>query len=439
MRTGFDPSLAVGPPRGGVLGRSWMGHTVTMSELPSQQPLSAGQDGENPGGFTHITALDGIRGAAVILVLADHLFWSNDHTGSPFFDLLSAIRNSTYVGVNLFFALSGFLITGILLDTLNLPHFFRTFYARRALRILPLYYGSLVFLLLLTGPMHFVWSGWQYYFLTYTANLAVRRAAPLDLGFFNINHFWSLQVEEQFYLFWPLVLYRFRRLETVLRISLVSCAAILGIRIFLIAMRKHPAFSGVYLPYAPTYSCADNILFGCALCVALRTRWRETVLRWAPRVLAASAVVLLIAGIYNHGLYWANDDCLPARLFIPTLGFSLIGISCAAIIAMTLKVGSGTQRLFQNRILRFFGKYSYGIYVFHMSVSGRISSSLRFFLNSHLHSKAASVLLGGIVTGALTVAVALVSYHLIEAWFLHLKRFFSYSCPATASSSLKAV
>jgi peptidoglycan/LPS O-acetylase OafA/YrhL len=411
-----------------------------MSELPSQQPLSAGSDGENPGGFSHITALDGIRGAAVLLVLIDHLFWSNDHTGSSFLDFVSAIRSSAYIGVNLFFALSGFLITGILLDTLEFPRFFRTFYARRALRIFPLYYGSLIFLLLLTKPMHFVWSGWQYYYLTYTANLAVNRAnAPLNLGIFNINHFWSLQVEEQFYLFWPLVLYRFRRLETVLRISLVSCAIILGIRIFLMAMRNHPGFTSIYLPYGPTFSCADNILYGCVLCVALRTCWRETVLGWAKRVLAASAIVLLVAGILNKGLYWANDSFLPTRLFIPTLGFSLVGISCAALIAMTLRSGSKTQLLFQNRTLRFFGKYSYGIYVFHFSVVGAVSASLRLFLNSHLHSKAASVFLDGIATGALSVAVALVSYHLIEVRFLHLKRFFSYSRSATTRSSLKAV
>jgi peptidoglycan/LPS O-acetylase OafA/YrhL len=311
---------------------------------------------------------------------------------------------------------------------LELPHFFRTFYARRALRIFPLYYGFLVLLLLLTKPMHFVWSGSQYYYLTYIANIAMWRGyAPLYLGIFNINHFWSLQVEEQFYLFWPLILYRFRRLEAVLRISLVSWVVVLGIRIFLIAMRKHPAFAGVYLPYAPTFSCADNILYGCALCVALRTQWREAVLRWAPRVLAASAIVLLIAGILNHGLDWASGDYLPTRLFIPTLGFSLVGISCAAVIAMTLHAGSKTQRLFQNSTLRFFGKYSYGIYVFHYSIFGGISAPLRFFLNSHLHSKAASVLIDGVVTGALTVALALVSYHLIEVRFLRLKRFFSYN------------
>ena len=85
----------------------------------------------------HILALDGIRGLAILLVLYHHLFWSNPNSGNPFFDFLNAIRASAFIGVNLFFALSGFLITGILLDTVTSPNFFKNFYARRMLRIFP--------------------------------------------------------------------------------------------------------------------------------------------------------------------------------------------------------------------------------------------------------------------------------------------------------------
>ncbi|WP_433969661.1 acyltransferase family protein [Tunturiibacter gelidiferens] len=82
-------------------------------------------------------ALDGIRGLAILLVLFFHIFSSNPETGSKLLDLLNQFRESCYLGVNLFFVLSGFLITGILLDTRTRPHFFKTFYARRALRIFP--------------------------------------------------------------------------------------------------------------------------------------------------------------------------------------------------------------------------------------------------------------------------------------------------------------
>jgi peptidoglycan/LPS O-acetylase OafA/YrhL len=377
---------------------------------------------DNPGGFTHIPALDGIRGFAILLVLVCHLFSANNHTGSRLFDILEEISEASYCGVNLFFALSGFLITGILLDTLNVPHYFKTFYARRSLRIFPLYYGSLLALLLLTKPLHFQWSGWQYYFLTYTSNLALWRThVPLRLGYFNINHFWSLQVEEQFYLIWPFVVYRIRRAETIVRISLVGCAVVLCIRIFLVAMRGHVGFDNIYLTYSPTFSCVDNILFGCGLCALLRTRSRETVKRLAPRVLAVTASLILIIGILNHGFLWQDST------MVPTLGFSLVGISCASIIAMTLRATSRTEHFFQSSILRFFGKYSYGIYIFHYSLAGFANGPIRLLVNQHFQSRALGVCIGAIFVTALSVLAALLSYHVYEKQFLRLKKFFSYS------------
>src|SRR5260370_3776566 len=180
--------------------------------MPSQVLTTtqiASEETDNPGGLRHIKALDGLRGAAILLILYDHLFWSNSQSGNRFFDFLNQVRDSSWVGVNLFFALSGFLITGILFETLHDSNYFRTFYARRALRIFPLYYGFLFVLLALTKPLHFQWNGWQYYHLTYTSNLALwRYHVPLILPNFNINHFWSLDVEEQFYLICPFVVYR---------------------------------------------------------------------------------------------------------------------------------------------------------------------------------------------------------------------------------------
>ena len=97
----------------------------------------------------HVPALDGVRGLAILLVLVSHLMLFNNRTGSRFGDSLSALRGLGWVGVDLFFVLSGFLITGILFDTLHDPHYFRSFYMRRFLRIFPLYYGFLFFLLVL--------------------------------------------------------------------------------------------------------------------------------------------------------------------------------------------------------------------------------------------------------------------------------------------------
>ncbi|WP_348269247.1 acyltransferase [Edaphobacter paludis] len=332
-----------------------------------------------------------------------------------------AVRASSYVGVNLFFALSGFLITGILLDTLHISHFFKTFYARRVLRIFPLYYGVLLLMLLFTRPLHLLWNGWQYFFLTYTSNLVLWSRPPLILPHFNINHFWSLQVEEQFYLIWPLIIYRVRKLQSLIRISVITCVIVLLIRVGLVAAR--PYFHNIYLTSTPTFSCVDNLLFGCCLCFLLRTSMRHKVFALAPRVLAGCAVVLLCAAILNHGLIWETS------IFIPTLGFSLIGIASASIIAMTLRAGSHTEHFFNNGVLRFFGKYSYGLYVFHYTLDLILTGPIRDFIDARFHSKALGVLVGAIVVTLASIAVALLSYRFYESRFLHLKKYFSYSKP----------
>jgi len=393
--------------------------------LTSKKPAGESQsDSDNPGGFRHIPALDGIRGVAILLVLFDHLFWANGRTGSKIFDFISTIRGSSYVGVNLFFALSGFLITGILLDTLKSPHFFRDFYARRSLRIFPLYYSFLLLLLCLTPWLHLTWSGWQYYYLTYTASLvSVFRHAPLELRYFNIKHFWSLQVEEQFYWIWPVIVYRFRKARSIVRISLLGCGAAFSVRVLCVLLKSNPAFSDQYLPYSFTPACADNILYGCCLAALIRTADREQVLRLAGYIFPASLAILCVLGIVNGGLDWMNPS---TGWLIATLGFSVVGIASASTIALALTSGSRTARFFQMSFLRFMGKYSYGIYVFHYSVAS-VMAPLRSFFNAHLHTKALAVLFAALIAAVLSIGIAWLSYKFFETPFLRLKRFFSYN------------
>jgi len=356
-----------------------------------------------------------------------HLMWSNPHSGSRILDLFNQVRIAGFCGVNLFFALSGFLITGILLDSLNAASYFKTFYARRSLRIFPLYYGFIFLLLLLTKPLHFVWSGWQYYFLTYSANLALwRSSVPLVLHNFNINHFWSLQVEEQFYLAWPLVVYRVRRPERLAGIAIAGCALVLCTRIFLVAMQSHPAFNNKYLPYSPTFSCADNLLFGCGLCAVLRTNWRTKILRIAPAIFAACLLACIVIAVVNHTAEWDEGATAATRGLMPTVGFTFIGLGSAALIALSLRTGM-VQSVFRNFILRFFGKYSYGLYVYHYSLDEALKAPLRTWLYGHIHSKGMSVILEALLVGALSVFIAVLSYHLYEVQFLRLKRFFEYN------------
>jgi peptidoglycan/LPS O-acetylase OafA/YrhL len=387
--------------------------------LSSPAHKEASQDVDNLGGFSHLPALDGVRGSAVLLVLMSHILSWNGHSGRWFFDVLAEIRSLSWVGVNLFFALSGFLITGILVNTLSVGNFFKIFYARRALRIFPLYYGFLLLLLLLTRPLHFTWNGWQYFYLTYTANLAVWWNRPLLLSNFRIGHFWSLQVEEQFYFIWPLVVYRVKTTPRLIRLSLITCAVVFFIRIVLVVFRVScPA--GMYLPYTATFACCDNLLYGCVLALLLRTHWRERVLSYSPVVFIACASPVLLERVIRHGTPWTNT------LFMPTFGFSLIGIGSASLIAMSLRSNSVAHRAFSLPALRFFGRYSYGLYIVHYSVQGLFGASLYPFFYKHLHVKFLSDLLSAGVILGISTLLAVLSYHLLEIHFLKLKRYFSY-------------
>jgi len=147
--------------------------------------------------------LDSLRGIAVSLVVCFHSFGFayglSGLSGIP--RMLVALTMSGWVGVNLFFVLSGFLITGILLDTKSRPDYYQRFYWRRALRILPLYYAVLLLLLILarTGLVHRNVS-WSFLAVSavYLANVASLLGVPMQYGVL-----WSLAVEEHFYLLWP--------------------------------------------------------------------------------------------------------------------------------------------------------------------------------------------------------------------------------------------
>ncbi|HKW15841.1 MAG TPA: acyltransferase, partial [Candidatus Krumholzibacteria bacterium] len=165
-------------------------------------------------------------GLAILAVMAFH-FTLRVPDATPGDRLIHRVLGAGWAGVDLFFVLSGLLITTLLLDAKDAPHYFRTFYGRRALRIFPLYYGFLAayFLLVVhrgtTGDDHYLWheQGWWWSYLDNWWLAFVRRTEPPN--YFWTGPFWSLAVEEQFYLVWPaLVLLLTRRRLTVV------CAAI---------------------------------------------------------------------------------------------------------------------------------------------------------------------------------------------------------------------
>jgi peptidoglycan/LPS O-acetylase OafA/YrhL len=374
----------------------------------------------------HLPALDGLRGLAILLVLLRHFTEGAEFQSTSGRWLASAL-DAGWIGVDLFFVLSGFLITGILLEAKRSQHYFRNFYVRRTLRIFPLYYGVLA-AVFCVAP----WLGWlapesghnehsQAWLWAYATNMIMSwTGSPLlKHGWVNLNHFWSLAVEEHFYLFWPLIVFTSTRFRLV-AITVAAFVASFWLRVTLSYTLNALA------PYILTPCRIDTLMLGALLAVAVREPGGIRALVRPARVVLSIGLVLL-SGIFvlRKGLVFWDRLVLSG-------GFSLLSASFGALLVLTLaaRENGALARTFTSLPLRFLGRYSYGIYVFHYLLLAWFErifpvSLLAFRLGSYALGLAAHVLL----CSAVAVTIAFASWHLYEKQFLKLKRFFEYRAP----------
>jgi peptidoglycan/LPS O-acetylase OafA/YrhL len=331
-----------------------------------------------------IKSLDGLRGIAILLVLSFHLF--NVGFLYPFFSL-------GWMGVELFFVLSGFLITGILLDTKFEPNFIKSFLVRRALRTLPLYYAVLI-IFAIAAP-YFSPTKWfaeyQLFFWTHTSNFL----SALRGHFRPLGHFWSLAIEEQFYLFWPFV------------VLILTPKRLIGLSVFLIALgiflRSFSPASNLIL--AIPFKHLDAILIGAITAVLVRAK-PALLFANIEKIFAVCAIVFVgfvIINIDPHGWVLTN----PLTLTVTAIFFG-------SVMIMSIK-SSFIESLLANKFLLFFGKYSYGMYVFN-SILYHLSNwagADRLTANQKL------IPYTGVLV--LTVVLSYLSYNLFEVKFLQLK------------------
>jgi peptidoglycan/LPS O-acetylase OafA/YrhL len=329
-------------------------------------------------------------------------------------EALLSIRDMLWVGVTLFFALSGFLITGILYDTLGARNYFRTFFARRAVRIFPLYYGVLLVLLLLTRPLHLDWQGQAYRLWTYTPNIPFHNDWTQNPSrYINLWHFWSLAVEEQFYLLWPLLVFWLHSWRRIFAATLIGSALALAFRTGLVVAGMGPQNHA--LPF-----CMDGLLLGGALALLVRSKYREAALRWGLPVFLAAAAVTLFETVTHPHFNWYTSA------YLTTVGMTVIAVGAAGLIAASLVPASAANLFFSQGFLRFFGRYSYGLYVYHYSIDASLTEPLHLWFIAHGLPKPLAIVVSALVTGSLSVVLAVLSYHLYEKRFLGLKRFFPY-------------
>lgn len=378
--------------------------------LAATTPPAGKDGGPREKRMPHLEALDGVRGLAIALVLLVHLLWSNNRpTGSILIDLILKIRNAGWVGVDLFFALSGFLITGILFDSLGSKSYFRNFYARRVLRIFPLYYGTLLILFLVFRP------GWHdgrqfYALLFYLQNTPLWWNGPPTHGIKDLaGHLWSLAVEEQFYFVWPFLVFWIRDRRRLLWVALGLALMAPVTRIYMLA---HGA--SFEATYKTTLCRADSLLSGAWLALAIRGEKKDAVLRAATPVFWAAILACLAIAWRSGSFSWDDNYAINA------FGYSLLAVAGTALIAMTLRPGSKVSIAMKAYPLRWLGKYSYGIYVIHMMAGFLYGELLHRYIHSHIGLHVALLACNLLIT----LPLAWLSFHFYEQPFLKLKRYF---------------
>jgi peptidoglycan/LPS O-acetylase OafA/YrhL len=373
-------------------------------DLPQSPPANS-----NPKLSGHLPALDGIRGLAILMVTAYRFNIGPEYTelpGSLFFKALS--RGD--LGVDLFFVLSGFLITGILFDAKGQDGYFRNFYARRALRIFPLYYGflfvTLVALPALLGSRGDLFpeaQADQVWLWPYGANLLPAIRNEWCLGSFS--HFWSLSVEEHFYLLWPLVIFFCSRRQAMF-VSLAAAVTAVLARIACIWL------GGDVAGEAFTLFRMDGLALGGFL--ALAARGQHGIERLVPWAYGAAMVCVAALVAVSQ---------LQSRRLVGIPLFILAGFYGALLVlAVASRPSTWWGSVWRSSLLRFLGKYSYAMYVFQLPLIVVLAPVLTA---EGLCAQTGSIFWGRLaymaIMFAITTAIAVLSWYLYEKHFLALK------------------
>ncbi|WP_162601705.1 acyltransferase family protein [Occallatibacter savannae] len=377
------------------------------------------------GDTRRFAPLDGLRGLAVTAVFCFH-YRIEPHSPGEW----------GWVGVDLFFALSGFLITGILFDRIGDEHYFRNFYIRRALRIFPLYWGLwcvlIVFMLVqgrfeagfLAWPAYLgnylgsyaLWAGWnhEHFNRLPTAVHVARETLRLQVG-----PYWSLCVEEQYYLTWPLVVWLVRRRVRLLRVCLGSIAAGAALRTALLFWLPAPwvHYNEVYFW---TMTRGDSLLAGSAL--ALWVRGPGALERLRMGWLAAgtfTAVATLAMAQWRWGLFTG----VTFSGWMQTWGLTAVAaVSCGAL-ALSLRA-KWLEPVLTWKPLLHLGRVSYGFYVFHLL----FWDCDRIVIDA-VKPKVPAIVIHAAIFGWVWL-LSWASFRWFESRFLRLKRRWEGSLPA---------
>jgi peptidoglycan/LPS O-acetylase OafA/YrhL len=369
---------------------------------------------------SRIIELDGIRAIAILLVLGCHY--------PAFAALAGGLPEFGWIGVEIFFSLSGYLITTILLGMRQREDAYKTFYSRRFIRILPPY--LVVTMVLIAIALYQHWSHWELKYLVvsqflflqalppralmFLAHLKSAHFAPLLGGSLPIAQvgavltcatapetYWSLSIEEYFYLLWAPVVLRLSRRGIVIT-AIVICIAEAALRWLF----------GTTLAYFTLICRFDALLFGALLAMLLEHWRRNGKPRWAEQTFIAigavsvcclAAIIVLISPVIGRDIR--------ASILYLVFGLPLFSVIVAALMGLViLHAGSRWTRLLRSPVLAFIGTISYTMYLIHIMVGAAVNTVMARWPMAE-----------AIVASLLSILIAYASWHWLEKPLLRWK------------------
>jgi len=351
----------------------------------------------SPRTISVIPPLDGLRGVAALLVLGHHFFKSFPISGTGIWSTLQHLTSFGQTGVDLFFVLSGFLITRILLASRDRADYFSSFYIRRALRIFPLYFLGLALYYLVVIPLkqesippfNLQWWYWCYF-----QNVGITFQST------NIEgpaHFWSLAVEEHFYLIWPVIIYLVPRQ----RVALV-CYVMIAVALLSRAVMLNDGYGYLVLYFTP---CRLDALAVGALLAVWERDGRLTAFSKSFIILASALIIVMVIMMISLSNQSSNIAQWSKYL--------IYALFYGCIIGLIRNNSTRTIPLLSTGFLRWTGKISYGLYVYHLFVIEVVAARLD-------QTQFSRIFLFIICIGT-SYLLAWASYTFYESWFLQLK------------------
>ena len=369
----------------------------------------------------HVPVLDGVRGLAILAVVILHVTGRIDHPEGGTLDWwVWTIFHTGWMGVDLFFVLSGYLITGILCDTRAAENYFGSFYGRRALRIFPLFYIFLTavwiaFRMTKTGEYPFGAPAW-WYFLYLQNYVMFSPAIEFVPGVIGIT--WSLAVEEQFYLVWPLLVRKLTRQNMIrLCVAIIVLQPVLRQLLYSFASERW-----ILNAYCTTPTRMDGLAIGALIALILREDGGLARLaKWARVMLPVGVIGTLVC-------FFLIGEAEPRTYPFGVYGYTTVALAFGGflIFALGAREESLLSRALSGKFLGLWGKYSYAIYLWHaILIRGLEKGLYKPLLGETTPRVLGSVLpvmaLEVVVTGALSLGAGWLSWQLIEKHFLALK------------------